>query len=148
MGAGELFGDLVAGVSAPNHEHGSLEQLTRTPVARAVRLPDLGVELAGQLGDVRRLERTRRDHNLVGSDRPLADFEEEAPIILRDPTHGALKLDGKVELFRVALEIGDHIVTCGVAVRIAGEGESRQRAVTARREESQRVPALAPSRRG
>jgi hypothetical protein len=112
-----------------------------------VRLPDLGVELARQPGGVRRLERTRRDHNLVGGDGPPVELEDEAPSLVGQPAHFAVELDGKLEGLRMALQVGDHLVARRVAIRVAREGKAWQRAVAARRKESQRVPALAPGRR-
>ena len=44
----ELFGDLEARVSAADHEQDSLRHIARPAVARAVCLPDLGVEVLGR----------------------------------------------------------------------------------------------------
>jgi hypothetical protein len=53
-------------------------------------------------------------------------------------------LDGELELVRVVLEICDHLVTGRIAIRIAGEGKTRQAVVTARREQRERFPSLSP----
>ena len=146
VGRGELLGDLEAGVPAPDDEHRSLGDVARPPIAGAMCLPDLRIEVLGELGDVRRLEWPRSDHDLVGTDRPPVDVEDEAPILARKPAHVAVELDRELERLRVALEVDDHIVPRRVAVRVAGERQAGQRAVTPRRKERQRLPALSPRR--
>ena len=143
----KLLGDLEARVSAPDHEHGSFGHVARPSVTSAVGLPHARVEVLGELGHERCLERPGRDHNLVGGDRPAADLEDEAPALVGEPAHLAVELDRKLEGLRIAFEVGDHLVARRIAIRVARKGEARQRAVAARREESQRVPALAPGRR-
>src|SRR4029453_9480839 len=147
VGSRELFGDLETGVSTPDHEHRPLWHIVGTSVARAVRLPNAGVELVRQLGDVRRLKWPGRDHDLVGGDRPTVHVEDKTPTLVGKPAHVALELDWQLEGLRVALEVADYLVASRVVVRIAGEGKPRQPAVPPRREELQRVPALAPRRR-
>jgi hypothetical protein len=110
-------------------------------------LPDLKGEVLGKLGHERRLERAGRDDDLVGDDRPPVELENEESVFLRKLAHVAAELDGKFEGLGVALEIGDHLVARRITVRLARQGQGRQRAVAAGREERQRVPALAPSRR-
>ncbi len=140
----ELLGDLEARVSAPDHEHGPLGHVTRSSVAGAVCLPDVRSEVLGDLGDVRRLEWACRDDDLVGRDRPPVGVEDEAPVLAGELEHVAVELDRELEGFRIAFEIGDHVVACRIAVLLAGEGKLRKAAVAAGREERQRVPALAP----
>src|SRR5262249_29215705 len=96
---------------------------------------------------VRRLERAGRDDDLLGGDRPSVNLQPEGPVAaLLEPRHLAVELDGQIERIPVALEVGDHLVSGRVAVRIAGKGKPRQRAVTARCEERERLPTLAPRR--
>ena len=146
MGRRELLGDLEAGVPAADDEHGSLGHVARPPVAGAVCLPDVGVEVLGELGDERGLEWARRDDDLVGRDRPPVDLEDEALVLAGKPAHVAVELDRELEGLRVALEVLDHLVAGWVAVRVTRERQAGQSAVAARREERQRVPALSPRR--
>src|SRR4029450_12423662 len=147
MSRRELLCDLEAGVSPSDDEHRPLGHIVGTSVARAMRLPDVGVELVSELGDVRFLKWPGRDHDLVGGDRPTVHVEDKTPTLVGKPAHVALELDWQLEGLRVALEVADYLVASRVVVRIAGEGKPRQPAVPPRREELQRVPALAPRRR-
>src|SRR6185503_8536411 len=62
----------------------------------------------------------------------------------RQGAHGAVELDRKLESLDVPLEVGDDLLARRVPVGVAREREAWQRAVAARREQDERVPAAAP----
>src|SRR6185437_4592721 len=64
-----------------------------------------------------------------------------ASLELRD-----LAVELELEVLGVALEVGDHLISARVAVRVARKCNSGKPAVAPRREQRQRVPALAPGR--
>src|SRR4051812_29781195 len=106
------------------------------------------VSFSASLGTYGVLERPRGNYDLVGGDLLVGDLEAEGcvagAIELLDL---AAELDRQLEDLGVALEVGDHLVLGRVAVWIAWKRQSRQRAVAAGREESQRLPTLTPSGR-
>ncbi len=73
VGRRELLRDLEAGVAAADDENGSRRDVIRSPVAAAVRLEDVSDEQLGERRDVRRLERTGRDDDLVGRRDPTVE---------------------------------------------------------------------------
>jgi hypothetical protein len=143
----EFLRDLEAGVPAADDEDGPRWHLVRPAIADRVRLEDLRGEPFGDLRHVRRLEGAGRGYDLVSGDRPSIELEAEAPVFSSfERLDLAAEVDRQLKGLGVALEIGDHLIPRRVAVRIPGEGESRQPAVAARREQGERLPALAPGR--
>ena len=144
MGAGELLGDLKAGVAATDNERSPLRKIARSAVADGVRLEDLAREVLRQPWDVRRLERTGRDYDLIGRSRPSVDVQREAFLLGSKLMNLAVQLHWEVERFGVALEVVDHLIARRIPLRVAGEGKPRQAAVPPRGEERQGVPAFSP----
>ena len=141
---GELFRDLEAGVAAADHEHAALGDVRRPAVPGAVRLEDLVGEAVGECRHVRHLERACGHDDLIGQDPLLARLEHERVALPCQRADRARERDRQLEVRGVPLEVGDDLVARRVSVRVAGEGEPRQRVVAARREEDERVPAAPP----
>jgi hypothetical protein len=88
--------------------------------------------------------RPGRPQRLRRLDHLGRELEPEAAVLISDRPDLAAELHGEVMGLRVALEIGDHLVAAGIAVRVAGELEPGKAVVAPRREERERVPARAP----
>jgi hypothetical protein len=84
-----------------------------------------GFEPVGELRHVGRLKRTRGDHDLVGRYRPVIELEDEASLASLELSDIAVQLDRQLEVSGVPLEICDHLIPRGIAVRIAREGKPR-----------------------
>jgi hypothetical protein len=112
-----------------------------------VRLEHIAGQAFGELRHVRVLERAGRNDDLVGRDRSFAELDAEPPVIVSvEFLDVAVQHDWKLERGGVPFEVLDHLVSSRVAIGIARECDSRKGAVAPRREERQRVPALAPGR--
>src|SRR5207248_4741536 len=83
--------------------------------------------------------------DLVGLDLPVSESGDEPSAVRVERLHRALELDGELEGGGVLLKIGDHFVAPRVTVRVTSERKAGKAVVTAWREQSQRVPATAPS---
>ena len=114
----------------------------------AVELHDLAGELARERGHARDLERAGGDHDLVGVQRAVGEFDAVAAVFGVHRGDAAVELDGEREVAGVVGEVADDLVAGGVVVGVAGEGEAGQAVVARGREQPQRVPARAPGRRG
>ena len=136
--------DLEAGVAPAHDEHWPVRQLARVPVADAVGLNDLRIEVGCERWNARDLERAGGDDDLVGLDHLVGELEPEGAVLAADGSDLAAELHGEVEGLRVALEVGDHLVAAGIAVGVAGELEAGKAVVAPRREEGERVPARSP----
>ena len=147
VGAGELLGDLIAGVTAAHDQHRPRRDLLGVAVARAVKLQDLWTEALGDRGNHRHLERPGRDHHLLGGDCAVLQLDEVAAVVLADRANAAVELDKQLELLRVVAQVRDDLVAPGITIGIARERAAGQRVVAPRREQPQRVPALTPRRR-
>ena len=79
--AGELFGDLKAGVAAADHQHPSGGQVGGRRYVGAVQLHDLAGELARERGHARDLERAGGDHDLVGVQRAVGELDAVAAVV-------------------------------------------------------------------
>ena len=134
MGRGEFLCDLEAGVTAADDENGSLGNVARVPVARAVCLEQVRRELVADRRHARELEGTRGDDNLVGLDLPVLERDDEPSAVRIQRPHRALELDRQLEGGCVLLEIGDHFVARRVAVRVTREREAGEAVVAPRRE--------------
>ena len=89
----KLAGDLVAGVAAPNDQHRALRHVAGRAIALAVSLEHLGSELAGKVGNARRLEGAGGDNNLASFDGSPVYVEQERsrrPSLLNAPCYRAL----------------------------------------------------------
>ena len=143
----ELLRDLKAGVAATDDENRPLRHVVGPAIANGVRLEDIVRELLGELRHVRRLEGPGRDHDLVGSSRPPVQLEAKALVDALLELHDlAAQLDRQVECLGVAIEVGDHLVSVRIAIGVARERNTGQRAVAPGGEERERLPALAPGR--
>src|SRR5436190_3224591 len=76
----------------------------------------------------------------------IVEFDQIGAIRLADRANGAAELDREIEAAGVFGQVGRNVVTRRVAIRVAGKGEAGESAVAHRREQPQRVPALAPGR--
>jgi hypothetical protein len=141
----KLLRDLETRVTSANDEHSSLRDVAGVAVARGVQLRDIRPETVGNLRHERLLEGAGGDDDLVGPDRLPVDLEGEPAVLGCQPPDRAVQLDRELERLRVALQVGDHLVTDGIALRIAGKRQAWKAAVAARREQRQRIPAVAPS---
>ena len=104
------------------------------------------VQLVGQRRHVRDAG-TARWRRRPGRPRapPSASVDDEAPVVLGLERSTRLSnWTGRSNVSRVLLEVGDHLVAGRVAVGIAGKRQAGKRVIAARREQHQRVPALAP----
>ena len=137
MGAGELLGDLVAGVAATDDQHRPGRHVLRSAVLAAVELRDARVEALGDRRHTRDLERAGGDHDLVGLVAAVVELDQEAALPSTDGAHRAAQLDRQLEVARVGGEVGDDVVATGVAVRITGERPPREAVVASRREQPQ-----------
>ena len=141
----ELRGDLEAGVAAAHDEHRPVGELTGVAVADAVGLNDRRVEVGCEGGNARDLERPGCHDDLVGLNGcAVLKVKAEAAVLAPDGADLASELHGELEGLRVALEVGDHLVSAGIAVGVAGELEAGKAVVAPRREERERVPARSP----
>ena len=102
-----------------------------------MRLEDLGREISGDGRDVRRLERAGRNDDLVGLEAPVVEGENEPALLGRQPSDGAVQLNGQAERGRVLLEVGDDVVARRVSVGIPRERQSCEGRVAPRREEDE-----------
>jgi hypothetical protein len=75
-GGGELFGDLKAGVASTYDQHRIVGELPRRPVLGAMALEDVFTEAVGDRRHERDLERSGRDHDLVGRIAPLVKLDQ------------------------------------------------------------------------
>ena len=135
MGRRQFLGYLESGVSAADDHDGSFGNVARTPVARAVHLDDVRREVRGERRHIRDLERTGRNHNLVGLESPCSKVEDEAVVCGCDRLDSAVQLDWQFEGRRVAFEIVDDLVAAGISIRVARERETGKAVVPTRREE-------------
>ena len=119
-------------------------ELARVAVADAVGLNDRRVEVGREGGHARDLERPGCHDDLVGLNGRLLKVKAEAAVLAPDGADLASELHGELEGLRVALEVGDHLVSAGIAVGVARELEAGKAVVAPRREERERVPAGAP----
>jgi hypothetical protein len=143
----QLLGDLKAGVAATDHEDRAVGHAARAAIGGAVHLEQRRVQLVGERRHARDVERPGSDNDLVGRDAAaVRQLEDEAVVPGLQRPHPAAKPDGQVERPRVVLEVGHHLVAAGIAVGVAGERQAGKRVVAARREQDQRVPAIAPRR--
>ena len=90
------------------------------------------------------LEWPCRDDDVVGGELVAFDLAREAPAIGRNRPYLAIELDRESEPLGVPFEVGDDLVAAGVAVGVSWEVEPGQGVVATRREQGQRVAALAP----
>ena len=125
----ELLRNLKAGVAAADHESCSRWHVTRPAVADGMGLEEIGGELLAELRHICGLERTRRDNDLVGDDRPSSESKPEAVVAPVELLDLAVQLDRQLEGLGVALEVGDHLVPSRVAVRDTGKLKAWERAV-------------------
>ena len=137
---GELGGDLEAGVTAADHEHVSGGDLFGTTVPRAVKLRDLGRQIAGEGGNGRLLERARRDDDPVGSDRAGARLERVSVGVLVESEHLGRRPNRQLERGRIELQVLRYLVLRRIVVIGRRKAESRKRAEPPRREQPQGVP--------
>ena len=108
-------------------------------------LEHVGVEVVGELGNSRSLERPGGDDNLVGLYHSVIEHELEPVAVLPQRTDGTARVNRKGQRLGVVVEIGDHLVTGRVAVGVTREIPTRQAVVAAGREKNERIPAGAPS---
>jgi len=135
VGRRQFLGYLESGVSAADDHNGSHGNVARTPVARAVHLDDVRREVRGERRQIRALERTRRNHNLVGLETPSSKVEDEAAVCGCDRLDRAVQPNWQSEGRCVAFEIVDDLLATGISIRVARELETRKPVVPTRREE-------------
>jgi hypothetical protein len=80
--------------------------------------------------------------------RPVVQLQDVRLLRPANRAHPAVELDRQLETTRVVRQVVRHLVARRIPVRVAREGETRERVVACRGEQSQRVPALAPRHRG
>jgi hypothetical protein len=146
-GRRQLVRDLVAGVTATDDEGAAGRQIRRTAIASAVHVHHFRRQAIGERRDARLLERAGRKHNLVRRDRPVLELDDESIAVTPKARRRSAKAYRQVEVRCVPLEVREHLLACRVTVRIAREVKPRQAVVRARREQRERLPAIAPSRR-
>ena len=148
VGAGELLGDLEAGVAAADHEHGPGRDGVGRAVGRAVELDDVAAQPLSDLRHARHLEGAGGDHDLVGPVRAVVELDDVAVAVAAHGLDAAVVLDRQREVARVLGEVGDDLVAGGVVVRVAREGEPGEAVVADGSEQPERLPAAAPRRGG
>src|SRR3954453_6715217 len=141
---GQLRGDLEPGVPTSHDERGARWQAARRPVVAAVQLRHVTAEVSGHHRPERHLKRPGGDHDLVGFVGPFGELDDEAIVAGPHGPDAAVELDRQLEALRVVREVGDDVVAAGVAVGVAGKGQTRQAVVADRREQLQGVPAGPP----
>ena len=85
---GELLRDLAAGVRGADHQHPARGERLGGSVTGAVHLVDVGVELVGDRGDERDVERSGGDHHLPSLERcrrPLGRHTRRRSCSARSP---------------------------------------------------------------
>ena len=105
-------------------------------------------QLLGDRRHERHLERTGGDHYLVSRVGAVIELHDVTVVLPPHRQDAAVQLDRKIELARIVGEVIRHLVPHRIPVRVAREREARKRVVAGRREQFERVPALAPRRRG
>ena len=83
---------------------------------------------------------------MVGVDRPGWKLGHITAVGVVKRSDGAVQLDGEIELSRVAVEVGDHLVAGRLLIEVAGERQTRHRVVSAGCKQHQRIPSLCPRR--
>ena len=146
MFRGDLEGDVPAGMGGADHEHRPGLQLVRTAVGTRVQLQDLGRQVGGEGGDVRRpAEGPGGDHDVVAGERVVPEGQRVAAIRPRlEPVHDRVRAHGELEPGRVALQVVGHLVLLRELPGICREGEAREAVVLRRRVEPEGVPLLPP----
>jgi hypothetical protein len=91
----KLLGDLEARIAATDDHNGSFGDMGRAAVARAVCLKDLRREVASECGHARGLERTCRNHDLLGLDGTSSKVEDEATVCGYDRPDRTVELDSQ-----------------------------------------------------
>jgi len=146
-GAGELLGDLKAGVAAAHHEHPAVRQFAWRAVVGAVELRHVVGELLRDRRDARDLERSGGDHDLVGAQFAVDQLDAVAAVVGVERGDPAVELDGQREVTRVVEEVADDLVAGQIVVAVAGERQPGQAVVARGGEQPLRVPARAPGGR-
>ena len=117
MRAGELLGDLIAGVAATDDQHRACRHVLWPAVLAAVELRDARIEALGDRRHTRDLERAGGDHDLVGLVAAIVELDQVAALASADGADTAAQLDRQLEVARVVGEVGDDVVATRVAVR-------------------------------
>ena len=120
-GGGELFGNLKAGVASANNQRRTIGKVLGAPVPRAMELEDLFTDAVSDRRHEGHLERPGGDHDLIGRIAVAVKLDEVAGLGAPDGADAAAQHHRESEPRRILGEVGDHVVTAGIAVRIAGE---------------------------
>ena len=113
-----------------------------------MELEDVLTKVVGDRRHERHLERSGRDHDLIGPIAPRCRARRRyRPSACRMARTRLPSATGRAKCRRVLGEVGHDVVAARVAVRIAGEGQTRQAAIASGRKQLQRVPPCAPSGR-
>ena len=76
--AGELLGDLEAGVASPDDQHRAGRNVGRGSILAAVELHDVRVQSSSRFGYARALERAGGDHDAAGFVGAVVELDEVA----------------------------------------------------------------------
>jgi hypothetical protein len=110
-----------------------------------VDLRDAGVEVAGELRDVRAPEHPGRDYDVLGQEAGLTGTDDVLAVLPGEAGDVDTAANGQVVPRRIGLEIVGHLARGWVRRARGREGHSRQPIAARRRVQPQRVPAAAPA---
>ena len=109
-----------------------------------MELGDVGVELVGEVGYVRRLITAGGQYHIVSLEPLITGADDESVGDLGDRVDAQTHSDRKIESGRVRLEVVGHLVLGRWLMSRSRELQTRQGIEVRGREESQRVPAFPP----
>src|SRR3954451_6950090 len=147
MRARELLRDLKARVAATDDKHPSGCDGVGVAVGRAVELPHSRVEALRERGYERDLERAGGHDDLFGLVHAVVELDQVGAVRLAQRLRAAAQLDGQLEATDIVAQVRNNVVPAGVAVRVAGKGETGQAVVARRGKQLERGPSLAPRSR-
>jgi hypothetical protein len=109
-----------------------------------MKLDDVGAELGGEFGHAPALEVRHGDDDVVGFELVPPCLDDVPVASLPNPIDAHPISYGQSKPSRIRFEVVGHLVLRRERIRRRREGHSRESVVTRRREETQRVPPLAP----
>ncbi len=147
MLAGDVEGDLGARVAGTDDEHRAGPQLRGIAVLARMKLPDVGFELAREVGHAGFVVGAGGDDDLWRQPACITG-DDDVSVTIFGTTEGVDVNSGsyrQIESHRILFEVVGHLVFGGERVRRRREGHSGQSVIAGEREQAQRVPAFAPA---
>jgi hypothetical protein len=123
--ARHLEGDVRPRMARADHEDRALAQLRRIAVVAGVQLRDRRIQVTGEVGHDRRLERAGGHDHLLSLEPAVGGGNDVALAVRREAVDAHAGAYRQVEPCRVGLEVVGHLVLGGKRPRRRGEGPAR-----------------------